>query len=198
MATTHELLNFGRWRGISMAELVRQELAPYATRHNTKVNGPEVVLRPEAGQAMAMVLHELATNAAKYGALSTKHGRVLIRWERRLNGHPLRLVVEWQEFGGPPVAAPDKVGIGTSTIRDLIPYEFGGSVFLAFFSTGVQCRLELPANRLTHGNEGPTSNVAHPSPPSDLLMSWRFKDFAVTPIRRSSADPCRGIASRWR
>jgi PAS domain S-box-containing protein len=161
MATTHELLSFGRWRGISVAELVRQELAPYATRHNTKVNGPEVVLRPEAGQAMAMVLHELATNAAKYGALSTKQGRVLIQWERRLNGHPLRLVVEWQEFGGPPVAAPDKAGFGTSTIRDLIPYEFGGSVDLEFASAGVRCRLELPANWLTHGNVEPVSNVAY-------------------------------------
>ena len=164
MATTHGLLSFGRWHGISLAELVRQELAPYATQHNTKVSGPEVVLRPEAGQAMAMVLHELVTNAAKYGALSTKHGRVSIRWERQLNGHPLCLVLEWQECGGPPVVAPEKTGFGTSTIRDLIPYEFGGSVDLAFFSTGVQCRLELPANWLTHGNKGPTSNVANPSP----------------------------------
>jgi len=113
---------------------------------------------------MAMVLHELVTNAAKYGALSTKHGRVSIRWERQLNGHPLCLVLEWQECGGPPVVAPEKTGFGTSTIRDLIPYEFGGSVDLAFFSTGVQCRLELPANWLTHGNKGPTSNVANPSP----------------------------------
>jgi chemotaxis family two-component system sensor kinase Cph1 len=115
MATTHGLISFGRWRGISLAELVRQELAPYATGHNTAVNGPEVVLCPEAGQAMAMVLHELATNAAKYGAQSTKHGRVSIRWERQLNGHPLRLVLEWQEIGGPLVVAPKKPGFGTST-----------------------------------------------------------------------------------
>jgi PAS domain S-box-containing protein len=153
MATTHGLLSFGRWQGVSLTELVRQELAPYATRHNTMVNGPEVVLCPEAGQAMAMVLHELATNAAKYGALSTKQGRVSVRWKRQLNGHPLRLVLEWQEFDGPQVVAPGRAGFGTSTIRDLIPYEFGGSVDLAFFSTGVQCRLELPANWLTRSNE---------------------------------------------
>jgi PAS domain S-box-containing protein len=164
MATTHELLSFGRWRGVSLTELVRQELAPYATRHNTKISGPEVVLRPEAGQAIAMVLHELATNAAKYGALSTKQGRVSIRWEQPLNGYPLRLALEWQEFDGPQVVAPGKAGFGMSTIRDLIPYEFGGSVDLAFVSAGVQCRLELPANWLTHSSEGSSSNGVHPFP----------------------------------
>jgi PAS domain S-box-containing protein len=163
MAATHELLGAHWWQGVSLPELVRRELAPYATPLNTKVTGPDVVLRPEAGQAMAMVLHELATNAAKYGALSTKHGRVSIRWEWQLNGHPLRLVLEWQEFGGPPVVVPEKTGFGTSTIRDLIPFEFGGSVDLAFASTGVQCRLELPAAWLTDGREGPASNIARPS-----------------------------------
>jgi two-component sensor histidine kinase len=163
MATTHELVSFGRWQGVSLTELVRQELAPYATRHNNNISGPEMVLRPEAGQAIAMVLHELATNAAKYGALSTKQGRVSIRWEQRLNGHPLRLVLEWQEFGGPPVVAPGKAGFGTTTIRDLIPYEFGGSVDLEFVSTGVQCRMELPTNWLAHSNEESVSNLAYPS-----------------------------------
>jgi two-component sensor histidine kinase len=97
---------------------------------------------------MAMVLHELATNAAKYGALSTKEGRVSIRWERRLNGHPLRLVLEWQEVGGPPVVDPEKASFGMSTIRDLIPYEFGGKVDLTFAPEGVRCRVELPADWL--------------------------------------------------
>lgn len=116
---------------------------------------------PEAGQAIAMVLHELATNAAKYGALSTKQGRVSIRWERRLNGHPLRLAFEWQEFDGPQVVAPGKAGFGMSTIRDLIPYEFGGSVDLAFVSAGVQCRLELPAAWFAESNDAAVPNIAH-------------------------------------
>ena len=120
MATTHELLSARWWQGVSLTELVRRELAPYATRNNTEINGPEVVLRAEAGQAMAMVLHELATNAAKYGALSTKKGRVTIRWDRQLNGHPRsHLVLEWREAGGPSVVAPENSGFGTRTIRDL-------------------------------------------------------------------------------
>jgi len=148
MATTQDLLRSGQWDGISLTELIRYELAPYATRQNTKINGPEVVLRPEAGHAMAMVVHELATNAAKYGALSTKQGSVSIRWEQRLNGHPLRLVLEWQEVGGPPVVDPDKDSFGMSTIRDIIPYEFGGKVDLTFALEGVRCRVELPADWL--------------------------------------------------
>jgi PAS domain S-box-containing protein len=148
MATTHELLSAGRWQGISFTELVRRELAPYAGRNNTEIDGPEVTLEPEAGLAMAMVLHELATNAAKYGALSTKRGRVVIQWARRLHGQPPDLILHWKEFGGPPVATPEKSSFGTSTIRDLIPYEFGGRVDLTLAPEGVQCRIELPENWL--------------------------------------------------
>jgi two-component sensor histidine kinase len=152
MAATHELLGARWWQGVSLTELVRRELAPYAARNNTELSGPEVVLRTEAGQAMAMVLHELATNAAKYGALSTKKGRVSIQWDRRLNGGPRTdLMLEWHEIGGPPVSAPGNPNYGTSTIRDLIPYEFGGTVDLVFAPEGVRCRLKLPAEWLSDG-----------------------------------------------
>ena len=149
MATTQELLSARRWRGISLTELVRCELAPYATSNNTKINGPEVILTPEAGQAVAMVLHELVTNAAKYGALSTKEGRVSIQWDLRRNGHATHLVLEWKEIGGPPVVIPDKSSFGMSTICDLIPYEFGGTVDLTLDLEGVRCRVELPAHWLS-------------------------------------------------
>src|SRR5262245_6129277 len=152
MATTHELLSSGRWEGVSLTELVRRELAPYATRSNTEINGPDILLKPEAGQAIAMVLHELATNAAKYGALSTKQGRVSIRWHRQVNGRPrFHLVFEWKETGGPPVTPVGEPSYGTSTIRELIPYEFGGLVDLVFAPEGVQCRLELASDWL--GND---------------------------------------------
>jgi PAS domain S-box-containing protein len=133
MATTHELLSAAQWQGISARELVQRELAPYATRGNTEINGPDVIMKAEAGQALGMVLHELVTNAAKYGALSTQNGCVSIRWERRLNGHTRpHLVLEWQEIGGPSVVPPETSGFGTGTIRDLIPYELGGTVDLSF------------------------------------------------------------------
>ena len=107
-----------------------------------------------------MVIHELATNAAKYGALSTDRGRVLIRWDRRSNGHAVsNLVLEWREVGGPRVDAPCKSSYGTNTIHDLIPYEFGGTVSLVFAPEGVRCRLELPPNWLTNMGE-PTEVIA--------------------------------------
>jgi PAS domain S-box-containing protein len=147
MARTHELLSATHWQGISVQELARRELAPYATRGNTDIDGPNVILKAEAGQGMGMVLHELATNAAKYGALSTQGGCVSLRWHQRFTGHsPRDLVLEWWETGGPSVEAPNHYGFGTSTIRDLIPYEFGGMVDLVFASAGVRCRLELSAD----------------------------------------------------
>ena len=134
-----------------MVELVRRELAAYANNNNTKIDGPEVMLSAEAGQAMAMVIHELVTNAAKYGALSSQSGRVLVRWHRKLNGSA-QLVLVWQETGGPAVEAPKKSGYGTGVVRDLIPYEFGGTVDFSFAPEGVRCRLEIPFDRVSSDN----------------------------------------------
>jgi two-component sensor histidine kinase len=160
MATTHELLSSRNWQELSLIELIRRELAPYAASKNIEISGPSVLLKPEAGQALAMVLHELVTNAAKYGALSTNNGRVLIRWDRWWNGRPLRnLVLEWQEVGGPRVDGPGKSSYGTSTIHDLIPYEFGGAVDLVFAPEGVRCRLEVPPDWLADVDE-PSEAVA--------------------------------------
>ena len=162
MATTHELLSSRRWQGLPLTELVRRELAPYVTHNNTEINGPGILLKAEAGQALAMVLHELATNAAKYGALSTKEGRVSVRWDRHPNADPRsNLVLEWQEIGGPPVVVPGESSYGMSTIRDLIPYEFAGTVDLVLAPKGVRCRLELPADCLSNDREPVSEITAH-------------------------------------
>jgi two-component sensor histidine kinase len=154
MARTHEMLSACAWQGVSVGELVRRELAPYATGKNAEINGPQVEVRPEAGQAMAMVLHELTTNAVKHGALSTNSGRVTIWWDWRSNGRAAsHLVLDWQEIGGPPVIAPSRPSYGTSTIRDLIPYEFGGTVDLLLAPEGVRCRVKLPAAWLANNSE---------------------------------------------
>jgi two-component sensor histidine kinase len=144
------LLSRNRWRGVSLADLVAQELAPYAGSGDATVEGPTICLPPAATQAVAMVLHELATNAAKYGALSTPHGRVSVRWHRLSGeGAPARLRLEWQEDDGPAVTAPDQPGYGTSVIRDLIPYELGGTVELEFNPNGVHCTIEIAVEKET-------------------------------------------------
>ena len=114
------------------------------------IKGPDVDVAAEATQPVAIVLHELATNAAKYGALSNGHGRVMVRWRRQANGGSGgKLVIEWRESGG-PVAAPNAPGFGTSVIRDLIPYELGGVVDYVLAPEGARCRLEIPAKWLTY------------------------------------------------
>ena len=147
LASTHELLSHRRWRGLTLSDLLRRELAPYRVSNNSEIDGPEVTLSAEAGQAVAMVLHELATNAAKHGALSTREGRVSVRWHWPPNGNGQdRLVIEWEESGGPCVEVPSKSGFGTSVIGDLIPYELGGRVDLAFARGGLKCRVEIPSD----------------------------------------------------
>ena len=104
----------------------------------------------------------MATNAAKYGALSTKNGRVSVRWDERSKGHARsNLVLEWQESGGPAVVATGKSSYGTSTIRDLIPYEFGGTVDLVLAPEGVRCLLELPADWSSSDSEALSRGTTH-------------------------------------
>ena len=99
---------------------------------------------------MAMVLHELATNSAKYGALSVKGGHVSVRWRHRRNGHAQSgLSIQWEESGGPNVMPATRSGYGTSVICDLVPYELGGTVDLVHASEGVRCRIEIPAQWLS-------------------------------------------------
>jgi PAS domain S-box-containing protein len=148
MAAAHSLLSQSRWHGVGLTELVRHQLAPYTTAANTTVSGPDVMLSAAETQSVAMVIHELVTNAAKYGALSTPDGRVSVGWDRRTDGNgSSSLLVVWRERGGPPTTAPSRSGYGTSLIRDLIPHELGGTVDLAFAPDGVCCSIEIPLQR---------------------------------------------------
>jgi PAS domain S-box-containing protein len=143
MASAHALLSQSRWDGVDLAELVRCQLASNGTDANTTIGGPNITLSVAASQALAMVLHELATNAAQYGALSTPHGRVEVNWTCRPGEDAANLSIAWREVGGPAVAASPDCRYGVSIIRDLIPQELGGSVDLAFASSGVCCNIEI-------------------------------------------------------
>ena len=152
MARTQTLLRQSRWRGVSLANLIRAELNPYVTGSNTSVQGTDVYLAPTASHAVAMVFHELATNAAKYGALSQEGGHVSVRWTLTAeHTQAAMLRIEWKETGGPEVSLPVRQGYGSSVIGDLLPYELGGTVDVAFAASGVRCTIEMPATGETIG-----------------------------------------------
>jgi PAS domain S-box-containing protein len=139
MAAAHTLLSQSRWSGVGLAELIHRQLAPYAIDENTSISGPEVTLTSAQTQVVAMVIHELVTNAAKHGALSSQNGSVSVNWDRASI-----LTIKWRELGGPPIVAPIRSGYGSKLIREAIPYELGGAVELTFQVDGVCCKIEIP------------------------------------------------------
>jgi PAS domain S-box-containing protein len=148
MAAAHNLLSKSGWQSVGLDALVRNQLAPYAVGANVTISGTDVALPFAKIQALARVLHELATNAAKYGALSVASGQVSVSWNRKPNGEATNLILVWREFGGPLVAPEVQSSYGINLIRNLVPHEIGGMVDLEFAAEGVSCRIELPLEQL--------------------------------------------------
>jgi PAS domain S-box-containing protein len=144
MAAAHNLLSKSGWQSVGLNTLVRNQLAPYATGANVTISGTDIALPSAKIQALARVLHELATNAAKYGALSIPGGQVSVSWGCEPDGKATKLVLIWREFGGPPVASEVQSSYGIELIRNLIPHELGGVVDLVLAAEGVSCKIELP------------------------------------------------------
>jgi len=144
LADAHALLSQHHWEGVDLAELVRRQLAPAATEANAIISGPPVRLPAAATQALAMVLHELVTNAARYGALSTPHGRVEVGWSVAGGDGAATLLMQWREIGGPAVAVSPPARYGVHVIRDVVAQELAGSVDLVFAVAGVVCEIRIP------------------------------------------------------
>lgn len=142
----HDLLNATSWAGASLRELIEAELAPYRGRDGGKavLEGPHVDLDAKTALALGLVVHELATNAAKYGALSSPEGRVEVRWRMRGEAAGPRLDIDWIERDGPPVSAPEGAGFGTRLIERSVTGELSGEVECHYSETGFRCRLSLP------------------------------------------------------
>jgi PAS domain S-box-containing protein len=147
MAAAHTLLSKSGWESVGLDALVRNQLAPYATDTNVTISGTDIMLAAAEIQAIARVLHELVTNAAKHGALSIPAGHVSVSWNRKPNGDGADLMLVWQEHGGPPVKSEVQSSYGTNLIRNLIPHELGGKIDLVFASEGVSCRIEIPTKQ---------------------------------------------------
>ena len=148
LAAAHNLLTDQRWERAPLGELVAQVLAPYRSdgEQRLRAEGPAIDLGPKTAVAIAMALHELATNAAKYGALSAPGGTVDVRWSAE-PGSPPRFRLSWRERGGPPVVPPARRGFGTRLIERGIAADLHGSATLMFRSEGLECEIEAPLGR---------------------------------------------------
>jgi PAS domain S-box-containing protein len=148
LARAHDMLTREGWRGASLGEVVRETLAPHGgTPGRVSASGPELRLGPGAAVALHMAFHELATNAAKYGALSALEGRVEVGWtvERVADDAPAVLDVAWREQGGPPVPGPPaRPGFGTRFLERGLARQLGGEARFAFAPAGLEFHLRLP------------------------------------------------------
>lgn len=147
MARMHTVLARSRWQGADLRTLVTQTLEAFGSGSygRAAVSGPAAMLGPKTAQSIAMALNELATNAVKYGALSSAQGRVEVEWsiDPALDGAP-RLKLRWRERGGPPVFPPSRRGFGSELIEGAIAYELRGEALLAFHPEGVECLIDVP------------------------------------------------------
>ena len=143
LSRANDVLVDEEWRGGTLGAIAAQVASPYGDRFD--VDGPHVTLPPKAAVAMALALHELATNAAKYGALSVPQGRVGLAW--RLDD--ARFVLTWRETGGPQVRAPDRQGFGARLIRRGLATELQAEVVLDYAADGLVCTVAAPAAALS-------------------------------------------------
>ena len=174
LSRVHTVLAQSRWQGVDLGGLVEEELAPFRINDSDKivVEGPRVLLQPTPAQTLALALHELVTNAAKYGALSSTAGKVRLVWG--LNAG--RLLLQWHETGGPPARQPSSPGFGTRIILASIEGQLGGQVRFDWRPEGLQCVLSVPhsdeiafTNSTADGRQG--SNMDNNAPDTDFAIT---------------------------
>jgi PAS domain S-box-containing protein len=149
LARAHTLLSDSRWNGADLATLVGEELAPYRTGERVIIEGPDISLEPSTAQGLALALHELATNAAKHGALSSERGRVGLCWQLL----PHALVLKWTESGGPPIGPPAARSFGLRVIRASIEQQLEGETAFDWDPKGLRCNLSIPRQGTTKSRE---------------------------------------------
>jgi PAS domain S-box-containing protein len=140
LSTAHDVLNRETWKGADLTDLLNDLLRPYEAPGRVSTGGPKVWISPKTAIALAMVVHELATNATKYGALSSPHGRVELHWTT----DEATVALEWREVGGPPVAKPERSGFGSLLLGRMLERELGAGAEIVYASEGLTCRLRAP------------------------------------------------------
>ena len=154
LSKAHSLLGRENWAAVGLHEVLSIILEPFGL-HDARVprfriEGPDLCLKSKAALTLAMVFHELATNAVKYGALSAGDaGRIDIIWERTPDPGGECLTFEWREHGGPPVAPPSRKGFGSRLIKGGLAQDLGGEVALTYEPDGLSCRVTVPLSRVS-------------------------------------------------
>jgi two-component sensor histidine kinase/PAS domain-containing protein len=146
LAKTHDLLTSTSWSGALLEDVLRSELDPFQDplRQRIRLRGPRVNLQPSAVLALGLAIHELATNAVKYGSLSADEGRLTVMWAVTGGPGPALLLVEWTESGGPRVTPPKRQGFGTKLIQRGLAQQLGGDIKLDFAPAGIRCVVTFP------------------------------------------------------
>ncbi|MGQ7794637.1 chemotaxis protein CheB [Faunimonas sp. B44] len=145
LGKSHDLLTRENWAGADLRNIVSDTLEPHSGRSNRfRIDGPPLWLAPSAALSIAMALHELATNAAKYGALTTDDGKIGLSWQLVGDGNDRRLSLKWTEVGGPPVMPPTRKGFGSRMVQRVLAAELGGKVSVAYEPSGVVCTIDAP------------------------------------------------------
>jgi len=147
LTASYTLLSRESWVSVALRDVLAEEIRPFmsAEHNNFELSGPALKLAPQGALALGMAIHELATNALKYGALSVPQGKVRIAWRVETTPAELQFVLDWVEQGGPPVAPPAHRGFGTTLIERGFAHELSGSATLEFAASGVRASLRAPA-----------------------------------------------------
>lgn len=148
-ARTQALVTRDPEGGVDLEYLVVEELLAYDAREGEqmRVSGPKIRFQPKAAESFALAIHELATNALKYGALSQPSGRIDVSWRIDDSTQPAQLMFEWRERGGPEVSPPPRKGFGTELLERTLAFELKGQTTMAFDSGGLQCTITIPLNK---------------------------------------------------
>jgi two-component system CheB/CheR fusion protein len=150
-ARTQALVTRDPEGGVDLEYLVVEELLAYNAREGEqmRVSGPAVRFQPKAAETFALAIHELATNALKYGALGQPSGRLEISWRIDEAADPTQLLFEWRERGGPPVALPARKGFGSELLERTLAFDLKGRTTMSFNATGLQCQITIPLTKRT-------------------------------------------------
>ncbi|RZJ88971.1 MAG: sensor histidine kinase, partial [Brevundimonas sp.] len=140
LSNTHNLLTANGWERADLRAMLEQEFRPFASEQ-VRLHGPEILLQSSETLALGLVIHELATNAAKYGALSVASGSVEVRWRQGEDDH---LTIEWEESGGPEARAPDQTGFGSRLIRKSLEGMLNGVARIDYPPRGLRAVLRFP------------------------------------------------------